>query len=401
MKTNKQTKQTKGLPSCLAIASAELLTIGRLEGGVTQKLHIREVPLGVQPRCITWGGDLRCILVSLELSEVEGALRLVDDATFETMGSDFALDAGELVHTSTYVPACDEAAAATGNAADRGYFVVGTAFYNDNHCGDICRGRVLIFAVRGAGGSAAAASAASATAMEEEGGDDAQRLVLVSSNDVDGAVYAIAPFRNSIVCSVSNRTTVLRWRREGGSGSGSGSAAAAATASGGAGGGASVPALLEAECNVDGQILTLALQTSEHSNSIVVADLMKSLTLLEYIPPKEGEDCGTLEERARELSTAWMTSVAMLGANEHTYVGATAPPGCNLFAARAPQDALTDEVRLWLCSLHFFCFHFFCFAHLFFCFHSLFFFLLQQVRRDRANIPTAQRIAGVCMCALF
>ena len=362
------TFNAEGLPSCLAIATDEVLTIGRLEGGVAQKLHIREIPLGAQPRRIAWGEDLRVVCVSTEPSpnSNEGAsLRIFDDSTFEQVGDPFTLEPHEMVQSMTYLPRSEEGGAGPGT---KGCFVVGTAIEEPSHDdegNEPNRGRVLLFTVGSRVSSAAAtaatapvapaAAAAAVASMETEENDEpaaSLQLELFSSNEVDGAVYAIEPFGGKVLCSVKNRTMLMRWRRDGAGG-------AAGEAAGGAGAGAArgsaaVPALLETECKYDGHILTVALRASVAKNLIVVADLMKSITLLEYTPPnaESGETSGRLEERARDRDTNWMLAVAMLHNDDARSGAVDASPLCigstcdnNLFCARAIANASTDEVR--------------------------------------------------------
>jgi len=133
-------------PDSLALASEDTLIIGTIDE--IQKLHIRTVPLGEQPRRIAHQDSTRTFLVGcLKPSAGGGAmsdaeevmacsLRLLDDQTFDTR-STFPLGANEDF----------TAVLSTLFAEDtRQYFVVGTAFILPDEP-EPSSGRLLVFAV--------------------------------------------------------------------------------------------------------------------------------------------------------------------------------------------------------------------------------------------------------------
>jgi len=103
---------------------------------------------------------------------------------------------------------------------------------------------------------------------------------LVSDIDVPGAVYALAAFKGALLGTVNNRVHMWRWAHN----------------------------RLECLCSFSGNIIALYLQVL--NDHILVGDLMRSASLLTY---KAEENA--LVEVARDTSSAWLTSIAMLSEN--------------------------------------------------------------------------------------
>jgi hypothetical protein len=359
---------SESFPDCLALATPTTLTIGTVDE--IQKLHVKTVPLGEQPRRIAHLKSARALVVATEGMRptggdgaaaaaagaamtdapaaaaasaprfVEaGALRLVDDTTYEPIpGSVFELDPHELCMAMASVRLGEGAGAAS-------YVAVGTAYVLEDE-EEPSRGRVLVLSVTGA--------------------DASRRVRLVSQREVKGGVYAVAPLvGGKLVAAINSKVQVYRWGHAAtkaaavkgagaGAGAGVGAAAAAAAAaeamvdedgtgagagSGGAGGGAggTPPPGLEPECAYFGH--TLALHLDTRGDFILVGDLMKSLSLLRYNPAT-----GVLEEAASDPSALWTTAVGML--DDATFVGAER--SYNLFTAARNVTAMTEEERLRL-----------------------------------------------------
>ena len=133
-------------PDSLAVASESSLTIGTTDD--IQKLHIRTVPLGEQPRRIAHQESSRtfavcCFKLAAGMDGASGGdeggtsvVHLLDDQTFDKLGS-HALDAFETVCSVI----------STAFAEDtRAYYIVGTAFAHPDEP-EPTRGRILVFAV--------------------------------------------------------------------------------------------------------------------------------------------------------------------------------------------------------------------------------------------------------------
>ena len=128
-------------PDALALASGEHLMIGAVDD--IQKLHIRMVPLGEQPRRIAHQPETKTLAVltmkenDVHEREEEFFVRLFDDQTFETLAK-YPLEPNE--NDASIISCCFD-------GDDETYFVVGTAFADPHTEPESSRGRILVFKV--------------------------------------------------------------------------------------------------------------------------------------------------------------------------------------------------------------------------------------------------------------
>lgn len=138
---------SESFPDSLAVASDSALTIGTIDD--IQKLHIRTVPLGEQPRRIAHQPATRtfavcCFKLSAGMDGAAGGgeeggssvVRLLDDQTFDTLCA-HSLDAYESVCSLISASFADD---------ETPYFIVGTAFAMPDEP-EPTRGRILVFTV--------------------------------------------------------------------------------------------------------------------------------------------------------------------------------------------------------------------------------------------------------------
>ena len=92
---------------------------------------------------------------------------------------------------------------------------------------------------------------------------------------------------------------------------------------------------LHYECGHQGHILALYIKT--HGDFILVGDLLRSVTLLQY----KAADA-KLEEVARDFNSNYMRAVEIIGDDEH-FLGSD--DSGNIFTVRRQSDAATDEMR--------------------------------------------------------
>eukprot|EP00894_Picocystis_sp_ML_P001100 jgi/Pico_ML_1/51617/g2612.t1 len=272
----------KSFPDSLAIASENMLTIGTIDE--IQKLHIRTIPLGEQPRRIAHQESSRTFMVIT-------AKFLTDEAGDTNEQYDLVLlsDQGFEVIDRFGLGECESACALVSCSLAESmaeYYVVGTAF-SYPHEQEPGKGRILVLMV------------------------DNGKLSLVLEAETAGAVYNLNPFNGKLVAGVNSRLNLYSWNEmEQGK------------------------FHLKEECSHSGHILVLYVQT--RGDFILVGDLMKSITLLIYKPEENA-----IVELARDNSANWMTAVEIL--DEDIYLGAE---NCyNLFCARRNADAATDEER--------------------------------------------------------
>jgi DNA damage-binding protein 1 len=177
---------SESFPESLAIASEESMTIGTIDD--IQKLHVRTVPLGEQPRRIchmessgTFG------LITLGTGEdAQGEetelfhFKLIDDQTFEVL-HDFQMD--EYEHSLQ----CIAASLPSDDNTHVDYFVVGTGKSLPDES-EPKSGRILVFAV-------------------SEG-----KLELMHECAVKGAVYDLESLDGGILAAVNSKVCFYRWK---------------------------------------------------------------------------------------------------------------------------------------------------------------------------------------------
>ena len=87
-------------------------------------------------------------------------------------------------------------------------------------------------------------------------------------------------------------------------------------------------------CGHHGHILALHLKV--RGDFLLVGDLMRSMSLLQFKPATS-----TIEELARDYNANWMTAIEMF--DDDTFIGAEHTN--NLFTVKRAADAATDEER--------------------------------------------------------
>jgi hypothetical protein len=173
-------------PNCLAFATEESLIIGPMDA--LQRLHIRSIPLGEQPRRLAYQKSSHVYAVATikydpsdERSGGETHLvRLFDDQTFESIHS-IQLDAWENVASLI----------STKFAGDpNDYFVVGTAIALPDEP-EPSKGHILIFRVAD------------------------RKLVPVARQATKGAVYTLSPFQGRLLAGINSKVQLYRWQTSG------------------------------------------------------------------------------------------------------------------------------------------------------------------------------------------
>ncbi|CAK0750170.1 hypothetical protein CVIRNUC_001969 [Coccomyxa viridis] len=274
---------SSSFPDSLALSKEGSMAIGSIDE--IQKLHIRTVPLGEQPRRLAHQESSRTFAVLTSPSQgptgvddMAGSdtVRLVDDQTFEMLDR-HSLEPMELAVSVSSMAFTDDSAV---------YYLVGTAFTEPDEA-ESKKGRILTFSVKDT------------------------KLRLVSEKEVKGAVYNVNPFQGKLIAGVNSKVQLFKWiQTDDGSRE------------------------LQIECSHTGHVLALYVVT--RGDFVIVGDLMRSMQLLIYRADEQ-----LLEVRARDFKTHWMTAVAVL--DDDTYLGAE--NSYNLFTLRKNADAASDEDR--------------------------------------------------------
>ncbi|CAM1511683.1 Fc.00g091960.m01.CDS01 [Cosmosporella sp. VM-42] len=204
---------------------------------------------------------LGCIKKELIGSEevVTSTFKLVDEIIFQELGKPFVLDASsslEMVESVIRAELPDT----NGQPAER--FIVGTSFIDDeevNEAGDT-RGRILVLGV-----------------------DDKRQVYQIVSHNLKGPCRCLGLIDNYIVAGLSKTVVVYSYLEE--------------TSSSGS---------LQKQAAYRPSCFPVDLDTS--GDMIGVLDLMQSLALVQFTPPKDGAKA-KLEEKARHYEPVWGTSV--------------------------------------------------------------------------------------------
>lgn len=231
--------------------------------------HVKTLPMKRSVRRVAYSPDLKafglgCIEKRLEDNEevIVSSIKLVDEIIFQELGEQFILDASnslELVECIIRARLPDSG----GNLVER--FVVGTSFVGDDATPDVgdTNGRIIVLGV-----------------------NEDRQFYEILSHKLRGGCRCLGVVGNRIVAGLSKTVVVYDY-------------AEATTISGTLQKVATYrPAAYPVELDISG-------------NMIGVIDLMQSLSLVEFIPPHEGEKA-KLEERARHYQAGWATAVSHL-----------------------------------------------------------------------------------------
>lgn len=305
---------TPAFPDCLAIATGEGLVIGAIED--IQRLHIRTIPLGAQPRRICHLPEVGCFgvctirsLVELGLAtDMHGAeatrVLLMDERTFATRAT-FDLQPNEYAASI-----CAFSAPGGEGGEGRECLAVGT-YITDRNEDEPKRGRILVLAPRGGAGG--------------EGGAEIypESMEVVASQEMKGCVYQVCPLgEDKLLAGINNKVQVFSLAENSQEDNGGGSP----------GGGSRIRLVCGAKHR--GHVVALFLKV--RGDLILVGDLMKSISLLRY-----NNETGQIEDVAADRATNWMTAVDFL--DEDTYLGVEHQ--YNIFTLGRNQEALIDDDR--------------------------------------------------------
>lgn len=295
-------------PDCIALSSDTGLLIGVIND--IQKIHIQSFPLGEMPKRIVHCPTRNLYVVTTEKVSMtpggevsESRVLFIDDGTFEVVASQ-GLD-------YTEQGLCLTTISCGSDGAER--VAVGTAYINPAE-DEPTKGRILIFDI-----------------------DADRRITQVvdeSTNQTKGAVMCLSTLQsgsiNKLVAGIGSKVAI--YNIEAGDVGGS--------------------MKLVVECIHHGFIVTVNIRV--RGDLILVGDILKSVTLLQYKPPSQDEmestdtsapssstQQGTLVEVARDFSSHTMRGLEFW---DEDLILFTEDFG-NIFVMRRQLDASTDEER--------------------------------------------------------
>ncbi|CZR63385.1 related to UV-damaged DNA-binding protein [Phialocephala subalpina] len=249
-------------PDCIALAVGGTLKICKVDS--ERRTHIRTIPLGKTIRRLAYSPGERafgigCISRKLVKGEevVENTFQLVEDMMFGQLGKPYYLDANNGPEVIDCVIRAELPTSDTiDEPAER--FIVGTTFLSDEMAEPNQRGRILVFGV------------------------DAQKTpYLVTSLNLKCACRRLAMLGNKIVAVLYKTVVVYNYDEK------------------------STAQLTKAATY---RCATVPIDIAVTGNTIAIADMMQSLSIVEFQAGKDGLP-DTLEQVARDYTPCWSTAV--------------------------------------------------------------------------------------------
>lgn len=277
---------TTAYPDAIAIATSENLQLALIDKERTT--HVQTLTVGETVRRIAYSpalkafglGTIKRTLVD-NAEVVESNFKLADEVVFKELDT-YKLHEEELVESVMRAELED------GSDGTSERFVIGTAYLEKQSQGDAVRGRILVLEV-----------------------SEDRKLKLVTELSVMGACRGLAMSQGRIVAALMKGIAIYSFEHRPGQ---------------------SPKALRRASY----QTATAPIDINVTGNVIAVADLMKSVSLLEH---NIGLEKDSLVEVGRHFQTVWATSVANVGDN--LYLESDAEN--NLLLLRRNLDGVTAE----------------------------------------------------------
>ncbi|GAB7346751.1 hypothetical protein MBLNU459_g1856t3 [Dothideomycetes sp. NU459] len=250
-------------PGAIAIATTDELKMALVDEERTT--HVQTLQVNETVRRIAYSPDLRAFglgtikrTVQDSCEMIESHFKLVDEVAFQELHT-YSLKEEELVECCIRSKLDD----GTGALAER--FVVGTAYMDEETPGS-ARGRILVFEV-----------------TEE------RRLKLVTELAVKGACRCLAMCEGNIVAALVKTVVVYNFKYE-------------------------TPSVPYLDKVATYRTATAPIDVAVTGNTIAIADLMKSISIVQYQKGHGGLP-DALDEIARHYETTWGTAVAHVDTN--------------------------------------------------------------------------------------
>jgi DNA damage-binding protein 1 len=262
---------SEAYPDSIIVATTEQLKISQID--TERRTHVRTMPMGETVRRIAYSSNERAFgigSVKRELIQGEEVItstfRLVEEVMFGEMGKPVRLhDSVGTELIECVVRAELPTAYGDGQPAER--FIVGTSYLDEDVEQDV-RGKILVFGV-----------------------DNNRNPYLIMSHALKGACRCLAILDGKIVAALV-KTVVMYTYEE--------STETCATLT-------KIATYRTSTCPI-------ALDVTH--DIIAIGDLMKSVSLVQYVPGKNGEP-DTLQELARHMQSLWTTAVVHIEAESY------------------------------------------------------------------------------------
>ncbi|KAI9827199.1 MAG: hypothetical protein M1832_005336 [Thelocarpon impressellum] len=278
----------QAFPGSIAIATASDLKISLVD--VERRTHVKDLELNQTVRRVAYSAKLRAFgLGTVKRTLQDGAeivkshVKLVDEVHFELLDT-YALNDEEIVESVIRAELGDGA----DGPSER--FVVGTGYLEDER-GDSVRGRILVFEV-----------------------NEERKLKVVAELGVKGACRCLSILDGKIVAALIKTVVIYAFDE-----------------------GSTTPSLVRLASY---RTATAPIDMAITGNIIAVADLMKSVSIVEY-RRGEGSVPHKLQEVARHFQTAWGTAVAHVA--KDTFLESDAEG--NLMVLHQNNNGVTEDDR--------------------------------------------------------
>ncbi|KAL7499954.1 hypothetical protein ACHAWT_010895 [Skeletonema menzelii] len=312
--------------SSLCVADENTLRLGMIDD--IQKLHVTSYKLGMTPRRIAHHEAGRVYCVGCIGGAGEGAqiggeanmgncVRFFDDSTFEEVNR-IDLEPFEMILDVTSVSMCTSSSSSGENY--KPFILIGTAYsYPDED--EPSQGRVLVVECN---------SGESGNLKSESEDEMVTRFVRhVTQMPTRGGVYSITPFYGgTVMITVNSKTHLCKLNL-------SDNEIGELTLVGAGHHGH----MISLYCKSLADEMSLKGGSSGGKQLAIVGDLMRSISLVEYLPKHQ-----VIEELARDYNSNFCTSIEML--TDNIYLGSE--NFANLFVLRHNADAPSEEARVRL-----------------------------------------------------
>lgn len=296
---------TEAYPDSVVVATESTIKISKID--TERRTHVRPLEMGETVRRIAYSPKeqvfgLGCIKREVLRGEeiVTSSFKLVDEVVFGMVGKPFPLEQSsspELVECVIRATLPDS----YGKPAER--FLVGTSFITDEDAAspaDETKGRLLVLGV-----------------------DSDRNPYLLTSHKFKGSCRCLAVMNEDIIVVSLTKSVVLGRYIEESSTSGSFSRLVSYR-----------PATFPVDLAVEGNI-------------IAVADLMKSISLVEYFPAQDGKPAALMEV-ARHYQSAWATAICHI--EDQSWLEADAQGNLMLLRRNPDGPTLEDQRKMEMTS---------------------------------------------------
>ncbi|KAK6948616.1 hypothetical protein Daesc_010386 [Daldinia eschscholtzii] len=258
---------TEAFPDSIAVATEKEIKISQID--TERRTHVQTLPMGETIRRIAYSRSERAFGLGCLKREVKdnaevitSSFKLVDEVAFKQLGNEIRLSSSSRTEVVEAVIRA-ELHDSYGNSFER--FLVGTSFLDKaqgTSPDDFIRGRILVIGV-----------------------DRGRVPYLVGSKELKGACRCLSVMGNKIVAALA-KTVLLYSYHE-----------------------ITAFNVMEMRKMASYRPAAYPVDLAVEGNIIAVADLMKSMTLVEYVPPADGERA-KLVEIARDYQAFWTTAVS-------------------------------------------------------------------------------------------